>query len=754
MAYVYSSTTAATEAAATSLVVALPAHAANDVIFVFVCQDTGTGTLSISSGGTYTEVTTQAAANAQRTAAFYKVAASSSEGPITVSSTLSDDIHVVVAVVRGANTTTPVHMSARTDTAASTLAPQPAAMTTTVNDCLMLYALGFDNSFNYLWAHAGEADCVGKVNFGACIAVGSKPHRTAGAAPRPIFRADVTGEGGTWITVAVNDSGGGVFAPTCASGPSVVWRFTDDGNGYDAITYQTLTSVPPATIGGVTLRNASLIKATAQPIDTRVAWGTYFGFGDTTTAPGAGGEYVGTSFATSQNFDGKTIGLSWALSSYTATTFAGDTIAVFCDASNNWEAHRIAPTAPGSIVSGSASAQVPVWQTVIKPSDNTPLASGGTLDWSAVTRVGLCFHKAEGATTSRYPIIQNWTTVAPTVLVGGSPGHPLNWEFVEQALDGWLANDYIDLQGRRQILLKVPVTFGNGSTPTYLDWTGAAVDTPARGVTPAGRLLWDLPDDDLVLRIKAGASDTIYARNAVLRTETQQLFTIDSTSSASADYDFSGLVLLRWKVSHNASGVTMNGATFAGCRGVTLNGGSLDGCTIDAPLTSPGVTTNDPSKISNCSFISAGTGHAIEITSPGTYTFTGNTFSGYGSTGTTDAAIYNNSGGAVTLNITGGGDTPTYRNGTSASTTVNNNITITLDNLVVGSNIRVEKTSDGSLVEFRTADATQEVFTVAASIGHTIKVRKGSASTYYKPYETQVAAATTDQSVYVSQITD
>jgi hypothetical protein len=54
----------------------------------------------------------------------------------------------------------------------------------------------------------------------------------------------------------------------------------------------------------------------------------------------------------------------------------------------------------------------------------------------------------------------------------------------------------------------------------------------------------------------------------------------------------------------------------------------------------------------------------------------GNTFSGYGAGGSTDAAIYNNSGGAVTLNISGGGGTPTVRNGAGASTTVNNTVSI------------------------------------------------------------------------------
>lgn len=69
------------------------------------------------------------------------------------------------------------------------------------------------------------------------------------------------------------------------------------------------------------------------------------------------------------------------------------------------------------------------------------------------------------------------------------------------------------------------------------------------------------------------------------------------------------------------------------------------------------------------SFSSDGTGHAIYITTPGTYTYTSNSFTGYGATTTTDAVIYNNSGGSVTINVNSG-DTPTYLNGTSATTSI------------------------------------------------------------------------------------
>jgi hypothetical protein len=79
-------------------------------------------------------------------------------------------------------------------------------------------------------------------------------------------------------------------------------------------------------------------------------------------------------------------------------------------------------------------------------------------------------------------------------------------------------------------------------------------------------------------------------------------------------------------------------------------------------------------------FISGGTGHAIELGTncPTSITLTDVTFTGYGGTpgsnptsssGSTDAAIYNNSGKTITINITDG-TTPAIRNGAGATTVV------------------------------------------------------------------------------------
>jgi len=100
------------------------------------------------------------------------------------------------------------------------------------------------------------------------------------------------------------------------------------------------------------------------------------------------------------------------------------------------------------------------------------------------------------------------------------------------------------------------------------------------------------------------------------------------------------------------------------------------------------ITSDDTSDIDDSSF-SFSDGHAIQFTAAGTFSFTGNSFSGYGADTTNDAAVYNNSGGLITLNVGGGGGTPTVRNGAGASTTINNNISVTLTGLRDNTEVRV-----------------------------------------------------------------
>lgn len=107
-------------------------------------------------------------------------------------------------------------------------------------------------------------------------------------------------------------------------------------------------------------------------------------------------------------------------------------------------------------------------------------------------------------------------------------------------------------------------------------------------------------------------------------------------------------------------------------------------------------------------------GHGVELVTPrvATQTSKGNIFTGYGAIGSNDAAVYNNTAGAVTINVTDNGDTPTYRNGTSATTTVNNTVTLTVTatdpdgNAVEGARVRIENASTGALITEGTTNAS------------------------------------------------
>lgn len=140
---------------------------------------------------------------------------------------------------------------------------------------------------------------------------------------------------------------------------------------------------------------------------------------------------------------------------------------------------------------------------------------------------------------------------------------------------------------------------------------------------------------------------------------------------------------------------SVNDCTFRRTEMITQSGATIDGCTFDSCRTAVTVSADAIDLISNCYFISDGGNHAIEISTLGAsaaYTITNLTYSGYASAGSGTSGnecIYNNSGQHVKLTIDGG-DEPSYKNGTSATTeiVVGQRI-LTLTGVVSGSEIRI-----------------------------------------------------------------
>jgi hypothetical protein len=198
------------------------------------------------------------------------------------------------------------------------------------------------------------------------------------------------------------------------------------------------------------------------------------------------------------------------------------------------------------------------------------------------------------------------------------------------------------------------------------------------------------------------------------------------------------------------SNTTITGSVFRRCNTVTNNLATISTTIFD---NTERVITTDLSKIINCDFKANGVGNAIEITAPGTYTFSGNQFSGYGAIGTSTAAIFNNSGGLVTINISGGGSTPTYINGSGASTVVNNAITLTLTGISTGSDVVIiQAGTTNQLADFQEITGTTQTYSYSVS-GVNIDIgvlKEGYVPFYIRNY----LLGSSDASLPVSQTFD
>ena len=143
--------------------------------------------------------------------------------------------------------------------------------------------------------------------------------------------------------------------------------------------------------------------------------------------------------------------------------------------------------------------------------------------------------------------------------------------------------------------------------------------------------------------------------------------------------------------------------------------------------------SNNPSVITNSNFISGGSGHAVRCDTTGTYSWTGNTDSGYtgtrgtnlvSSSGSTDAMFYNNSGGLITLNVGGGGQAPSVRNGAGATTQVNANVNVIFDSLKDNSEVRIytagTKTELAGIEDATAGTPDNRNFTASLSAGASV----------------------------------
>ena len=347
----------------------------------------------------------------------------------------------------------------------------------------------------------------------------------------------------------------------------------------------------------------------------------------------------------------------------------------------------------------------------------TTIASIGTLVPSNVLGIGLFFGtNAAVAANMRWMNIWGLGVIA---VAGGAPSKPIQLAALLGLIyEGRNRKSAVFLTDT-QALLYQPLQFGDGENTTHLDLDATALSFAGYNAEKK-EVSAHIVADDLGLKYYPSAGSSIKHRNSSITSSTRFHWGLHANASASATYDFTRLsvigagtitlnkaitvdrLIINDYVTADISNATLTNCTIAKPPSTndsltTNSSTSLTGCTIDISTVGSGnrwCSVANPSIFSSCAFTGGG-GHAIRITSPGTYSFTGNTLAGFGANGSDGAFFYNDSGGAVTINISGG-STPTYKNGSGASTVVNNASTVTIEanTSLVGAEIRIYDLDD------------------------------------------------------------
>jgi len=176
---------------------------------------------------------------------------------------------------------------------------------------------------------------------------------------------------------------------------------------------------------------------------------------------------------------------------------------------------------------------------------------------------------------------------------------------------------------------------------------------------------------------------------------------------------------------------TILSTTFLNGLSIVHNSANLNSIIVSEPTNgenTAAITSDNPTELDNLTIsIGSSGGHAIELTTAGDYTLTNHSYSGYStSNGASNSTIYNNSGGIANLNIVGG-DVPTIRNGTSATTNITASVNITVTGMKDNTEVRVFLADTTTVIdgtENATAGTTDDrSFTFSTSASTDLDIR-------------------------------
>jgi hypothetical protein len=573
-----------TPAAASSYSVSLSAldKAADDYILILLVCSAGAGTISETSGGgtTWTLQTLYVASGPRMVAAYAKVGA----GPTISNPTFALSAGTglwggCVRVLRDVDASTFLAGSVATvDPGATASSATTGAMTPTSDDALCIYFCAARATSASPYVRFLPSDVVGEVvqEFSVsgdiiCYGVGSVQQGAAAATAKTFYTTALVRCGGMVIPIKNKTSGKlqrhGVGGITKAA-----WLGT-------FVTHDTALSFGAPDNGGVTWDgsgniNGIAVNATGATVTTDNVgphpWGTFHGFASAVNTAGAWVGSKGT-FSAAIDMTGKIFACELYFTLLGTQIGNEGVILVFKDSSGYWEAFQLSQKL-GIVINN-------IYVPVIDLENATPYASGGggSIDWSDVVNVHPFYHRAGSSGTSRSIFMRNWLLLSASILTGGNLTKPLDITYLDKVLNGWGFSKLCELQGDA-VLVKSDVQIGDGTNATYYDATATLTNFP-EAYDPLLQREINIPANQLEIRIKAAASDTINDISSATAGPLEQDWIIDATSSGSATYNVSGKSFVNVNPTLLA-GETFAGGTWSGCAPLNTKGANLSTFTV------------------------------------------------------------------------------------------------------------------------------------------------------------------------------
>jgi hypothetical protein len=312
------------------------------------------------------------------------------------------------------------------------------------------------------------------------------------------------------------------------------------------------------------------------------------------------------------------------------------------------------------------------WFNLVLDCDSTPDRNNGTdADVTDIDTWGFRFNRTGAPANKDNTWVDYFHYGNGYYATGGTSGDEIDLAGIT-ALD--LTNAYGVLSLVEGVYFsKGEITIGNGATTTWFEMLSELL------------IFTDSPvSTTLYALVGAGSGCRITIDGSVIRASGSgdlNRFDIDMSDTNLAAVTITDNLIVRADGCIFDSGQTVTGNKFVDCYLITHGGADMTDCIVDgyegASDTAAmlyNVNADPDGEMDNMTFIKGtASTHALEFgsTSPSEVTLRGWTTSGYNaSDGQTDSTFYNNTGGALTINIVGGSGNFSYKNGAAASTTV------------------------------------------------------------------------------------